>query len=432
MNKQKELLIVQKFGGTSVGSLERINEVALRIIDTIEENKKQQINTKIVAVVSAMSGETNKLISFAKHFSDTPTESEMDKLLSSGERVTSSLLAIALNSKNYSAVSMSGRQAGILTDGNHTKARIEDINPEAIFDKLNNENIVIVAGFQGIGEDGQITTLGRGGSDLSAVAIAGALKADLCEIYTDVDGIYTTDPRIEPKAKKLELISYDEMLEMASLGAKVLQSRSVEMAKKLDVNLVTRSSFNKNSGTLITSEEKIEKINQEKGTSTNMEKPLLSGIALDKNQARISLIDVTDRTGIASDIFSALAKENINVDMIVQTIGARTSSQDEKTNVAFTVTRDEVAKTKTVLETFKANNSFADMQIEDNIVKVSVVGVGMKSHTGVAAKAFETLANENINIMMISTSEIKISMIIDEKYSELAVRSLHSAYELDK
>ena len=425
----EEKLIVQKFGGTSVGTLERIEKVAHRVIATIEENKKNNIKTKIVIVVSAMSGETNKLIEYARHFSKSPKEAEVDKLLSSGERVTSSLLSIALESMNYSAVSMSGRQAKILTDNNHTKARIEHIDPNAILEKLDEGNIVVVAGFQGINESGNTTTLGRGGSDLSAVAIAGALKADLCEIYTDVDGIYTTDPRIEPKAQKLEMISYDEMLEMASLGAKVLQSRSVEMAKKLDVNLVTRSSFNNNSGTLITSEENIEKINKKQGKE-NMEQPLISGVALDKNQARVSLINVSDKIGIASEIFSTLAKENINIDMIVQTIGARASSENT-TNVAFTITRDEISKTEKILSKFIENKQIGNFEMEDNIAKVSIVGVGMKSHTGVASKAFQTLATENINIMMISTSEIKISMIIDEKYSELAVRSLHSAYKLD-
>jgi aspartate kinase len=409
------MLIVQKFGGTSVGSLERIEKVSERVLKSVAEGHK------VVVVVSAMSGETNKLISYAKHFSDSPTESEMDTLLSSGERVTSALLSIALNAKGQKATSLSGRGAGIVTDSNHTKARIESIDPKPIRSAIEDGNVVVVAGFQGIDEkSGRVTTLGRGGSDLSAVALAGAIEADLCEIYTDVDGIYTTDPRIEPKAKKLEVISYDEMLEMASLGAKVLQSRSVEMAKKLNVNLVTRSSFNENEGTLITNEDKI------------VEKPLVSGIALDKNQARVGLIGVVDRPGIASDIFKALADANINVDMIVQTVGHGNSDSEDLTNVAFTVSRDELESAKNCILKFKANNELQDIEVNDNIVKVSIVGVGMKSHTGVASKAFSTMANERINIMMISTSEIKVSMIIEEKYSELAVRSLHSAYELDK
>jgi aspartate kinase len=408
------MLIVQKFGGTSVGSLERIDKVKDRVIESVKAGHR------VVVVVSAMSGETNKLISYAKHFSNTPKEREMDILLSSGERVTSSLLAIALTSAGFPAVSMSGRGAGIVTDSNHTKARIENIDPAHILNELDSGNVVIVAGFQGVDENGRITTLGRGGSDLSAVALAGALKADLCEIYTDVDGIYTTDPRIEPKAKKLDKISYDEMLEMASLGAKVLQTRSVEMAKKLSVNLVTRSSFNKNEGTLITSEDKI------------VEKPVVSGIALDKNQARVGLLGVIDRVGIASEIFEALGEANVNVDMIVQTVGHKSTNSENVTNVAFTVSRDEVEKAKNAISRFKDESELAEIEVTDDIVKVSIVGVGMKSHTGVAAKAFKSMARENINILMISTSEIKISLVIEEKYSELAVRTLHSTYELEK
>jgi len=408
------MLIVQKFGGTSVGSLERIEKVAKRVLKAVKKGDQ------VVVVVSAMSGETNKLISYAKHFTNTPKESEMDTLLSSGERVTSSLLSIALNSKGQSAVSLSGRGAGIITDGNHTRARIESIDPTPIRTAVENGNVVVIAGFQGISEDGRVTTLGRGGSDLSAVALAGAIKADLCEIYTDVDGIYTTDPRIEPKAKKLDIISYDEMLELASLGAKVLQSRSVEMAKKLNVNLVTRSSFNENEGTLITNEDKI------------MEQPLVSGIALDRSQARVGLIGVIDRPGIASDIFQALSNADINIDMIVQTVGHQGNSSEDLTNVAFTVSREQLSDAKNCIQRFQNGNEIQAIEINDNIVKVSIVGVGMKSHTGVASKAFTTMAKENINIMMISTSEIKVSMMIEEKYSELAVRALHSAYELEK
>ena len=408
------MLIVQKFGGTSVGSLERIEKVAERILKTVSEGNQ------VIAVVSAMSGETNKLISYAQHFSESPIESEMDTLLSSGERVTSSLLSIALNSKGQKAKSLSGRGAGIVTDRNHTRARIESIDSKPILSEIENGNVVVVAGFQGVDDTGRVTTLGRGGSDLSAVALAGAIKADLCEIYTDVDGIYTTDPRIEPKSKKLDFISYDEMLELASLGAKVLQSRSVEMAKKLNVNLVTRSSFNENEGTLITNEDNI------------MEQPLVSGIALDKSQARVGLIGVIDRPGIASDIFKALSDANINIDMIVQTVGHKGSQSEYLTNVAFTVSREQLSEAKNCIQKFQNGNEIQEIEINNDIVKVSIVGVGMKSHTGVASKAFTTMAKENINIMMISTSEIKVSMIIEEKYSELAVRSLHSAYELEK
>ena len=400
------MLIVQKYGGTSVGTLERIDEVAKRVANT----KKNANN--VVVVVSAMSGETNKLIEYAQHFSNTPKQREMDMLLSSGERVTSALLAIALTELGINAVAMSGRQAGILTNKSHTKARIENIDKKYIEKELKKGNIVVVAGFQGITELGEVSTLGRGGSDLSAVAIAGALGADLCEIYTDVDGVYTTDPRVEPKAKKLEKISYDEMLELASLGAKVLQTRSVEMAKKLNVNLVTRSSFNNNEGTLITKEENI------------MEQPLVSGIAVDKNQARITLRSVVDKPGIAADIFRKLSSENVNVDMIIQNVG-----RDGTTNLGFTVPQNEVDMTKNAMSELGASQS---LEYDSEIVKVSVVGVGMKSHSGVACRVFDTLAEEGINIEMISTSEIKISVIISARYAELAVRALHAAYELDK
>ncbi len=403
------MLKVLKFGGTSVGSLERIENVAKRVA------KIKEAGDDVVVVVSAMSGETNKLIEYANHFSQNPKKEEMDMLLSSGERVTSALLSIALNEMGYPAVAMSGRRAGIVTDDAHTKARIEEIDPSNMQKELNEGKIVVVAGFQGVDKEGNVTTLGRGGSDLSAVAIAGALKADLCEIYTDVDGIYTTDPRIEPKAKKLDKISYDEMLELASLGAKVLQNRSVELAKKLNVNLVTRSSFSEDEGTLITKEENI------------MEKPLVSGIALDKNQARISLMGVKDRPGIASEIFNALANANVNVDMIIQN-----KAHSGKTNIDFTVPKTDLNDAKAVVDTFVDNGDIEDDSYNEAICKVSVVGVGMKSHSGVAAKAFSALANENININMISTSEIKISMVVDEKYGELAVRALHEAYELDK
>jgi len=405
------VLIVQKFGGTSVGDLERIEAVSKRVMKSVDSGHK------VVVVVSAMSGETNKLVDYAHYFSDEPAYQEMDLLLSSGERVTSALLSIALQSKGYKAVALTGRGAGIRTNGSHTKARIEKIDPTVMHKHLKNGEIVVVAGFQGVSPSGKVSTLGRGGSDLSAVAIAGALRADLCEIYTDVDGVYTTDPRVEPKAKKLKQISYDEMLELASLGAKVLQSRSVELAKKLNVNLVTRSSFNENEGTLITKEENM------------MEKPLVSGIALAKNQARISLIGVSDRPGIASEIFTALADADINIDMIVQTIGH--NKNDSKTNMAFTVSANELKIAASVVDNFKSNDEIDIIEVDEDISKVSIVGVGMRSHTGVASKAFGALAKENINIMMISTSEIKVSIIISQKYSELAVRTLHDAYNLD-
>ena len=403
------MLIVQKFGGTSVGDLDRIQNVANRIQKSVNEGHK------LVVVVSAMSGETNKLIGYAEHFSSTPSAAEVDMLLSSGERVTASLLSIALNEMGHRAVAMTGRQAGIVTTSKHTKARIENIDPINMQNAIDEGKIVVVAGFQGVNEEGIVTTLGRGGSDLSAVAIAGALKADLCEIYTDVEGIYTTDPRIEPKAKKLEKISYEEMLELASLGAKVLQNRSVEMAKKLNVNLVTRSSFCDAEGTLITKEENI------------MEQPLVSGVALDRNQARVSLIGVSDRIGVAADIFTTLAKDEINIDVILQTV-----AHDGTTNIDFTVPMNEIEAAKNIVKSFIDKGEVKSSDFNDSIAKVSIVGVGMKSHAGVAAKAFCTMAEENINIRMISTSEIKVSMVIEEKYSELAVRSLHNAFELDK
>jgi len=403
------MLIVQKFGGTSVGDLERIQNVANRV------SESRKAGNDVVAVVSAMSGETNKLVGYAEHFSSNPARAEMDMLLSSGERVTASLLAIALTEMGFPATAMSGRKAGILTDESHTKARIEDINPHAMKEAIKDGKIIVVAGFQGVNGNGDVTTLGRGGSDLSAVAIAGAIKADLCEIYTDVSGIYTTDPRIEPKAKKLDQISYDEMLELASLGAKVLQNRSVEMAKKLNVNLVTRTSFSNEEGTLITKEENI------------MEAPLVSGIALDRNQTRISLMGVKDRPGIASDIFNKLAENDINVDMIIQN-----KAHDGNTNIDFTVPMSDLNDAKIVVDGFVKGGEIKADSYNEDICKVSVVGVGMKSHAGVAAKAFSIMADNNININMISTSEIKISMVIDEKYAELAVRGLHDAYGLEK
>ena len=402
------MLKVLKFGGTSVGTLDRIANVA-----QIVKNMRDK-GDDLVVVVSAMSGETNKLIDYAEYYTKTPNASDMDVLLSSGERVTCALLSISLNASGYKTVAMTGRQAGIFTDDAFTKARISRIDTDRMNKKLKEGNIIIVAGFQGITEEGNVTTLGRGGSDLTAVALAGALKADLCEIFTDVDGIYTTDPRIEPKAKKLDKISYDEMLELASLGAKVLQNRSVEMAKKMNVNLVSKSSFTSEiEGTLITTEENI------------MEKPIVSGIALDRNQARISLYGIEDKPGMAASIFTKLADENINVDMIVQTIG-----QDGRTNLDFTVPKTELEKAKNVTNQFAAQ--IAKIDFDDSISKVSVVGVGMKSHSGVAGKAFASMAKENINILMISTSEIKVSMVVQEKYSELAVRTLHAAYGLDK
>jgi aspartate kinase len=401
------MLIVHKYGGTSVGDLERIENVANRVARVREEGHD------LVIVVSAMSGETNKLIEYAHHFAKAPSKREMDILLSSGERVTASLLAIALQEKGHPAVAMTGRQAGIRTDDTHMFARIEEINTEAMHAHLDQGRIVVLAGFQGIDRQGNVTTLGRGGSDLSAVAVAGALGADACEIYSDVDGIYTTDPRIEPRAKKLDRISYDEMLELASLGAKVLQSRSVELAKKMGVTIIAKSSFSDGVGTIITEE------------VAGMEAVLVSGIALDKNQARVSLRDVSDRPGVAAEIFNKLAKEQINVDMIIQN-----ASTDGTTNLGFTVPQSELEQAKRAIATF--GDEIGGMDFDEQVAKVSVVGVGMKSHSGVAAAAFSAMATNNINIEMISTSEIKVSMVIDEKFGELAVRVLHETYALDQ
>ena len=389
--------------------MDRIQNVANKVAKTVDAGND------VVVIVSAMSGETNKLLEFANHFSKNPPQREVDLLVSSGERVTSALLSIALQEMGYKAIAMTGRQAGIKTDSHHTKARIASIDPKPMNEQIKQGKIVVVAGFQGINENGDVTTLGRGGSDLTAVAIAGALKADVCEIYTDVDGIYTTDPRIEPKAKRLKTISYDEMLELASLGAKVMQSRSVELAKKLNVDILVKSSFKEedNEGTLITKESK------------EMEKVLVSGIALDKNQARVSIFGLEDKPGINAELFNKLADKQINVDMIVQNVG-----HDGKANVTFTVPQTELELTKEVMKDFETRTD--EISYDESIAKVSVVGVGMKSHSGVAAKAFDTMATENINIQMISTSEIKISMVIDEKYGELAVRALHSAYKLDQ
>lgn len=400
------MLVVQKYGGTSVGDLGRIDNVANRVI------KSRKTYKDMVVIVSAMSGRTNQLIDNANFYSTCPSKKELDMLLSVGERETAALLAIALISKGYNAVSLSGREAGLLTTNDYTNAKIISIDTNRVKKELEQGKIVVIAGFQGYCESGDTTTLGRGGSDLSAVAFAGALNADLCEIYTDVDGVYTTDPRIEPKAKKLDKISYEEMLELASLGAKVLQNRSVELAKKLNVKLVTRSSFNENSGTIITSEEK-------------MEQALVSGIALDKNQARITLRNVEDKPGIAASIFTTLAKKEINVDMIIQNAG-----YDGTTNIGFTVPQNELNNAQSAMRELLGNNAI--ITTDSEIVKVSVVGVGMKTHSGVASSAFEALAKEGINIEMISTSEIKISMVVSSKYAELAVRTLHKVYKLEE
>ncbi len=404
-------LIVQKYGGTSVGSVERIEIVAQHIKETKEKGNK------VVAIVSAMAGETDKLINLAKELSKNPSEREMDLLLSSGERISSALVAIRLNELGVKAVAMTGRQCGIVTDDIHTKARIKTIDAKGIMEYVDDDYIVIVAGFQGIGEmSGDVTTLGRGGSDTTAVAIAAALKADVCEIYTDVDGIYTADPRIVKNARKLDRISYSEMMELASLGAKVLQIRSVEFGMKYNVPIMVLSSFTFNKGTLVTKEDE------------NMEKILVSGVAQDKNQARLKINNVKDEPGIAAMIFNTIAENNINVDVIVQNV----SDDGRFTDISFTTPKDDADKAFDLLKQLASKIGAGDVSINRDVAKVSIVGVGMRSHPGVAAKMFDALAKEGINIRAISTSEIKVSCIIDEKYTELAVRTLHEAFELDK
>jgi aspartate kinase len=400
-------LIVQKYGGTSVGSIERIMNVAQRVAKTRKEGND------IVVVVSAMKGETDRLIQLANQVCDAPDEREMDMLISTGERVTIALLSMALHELGYPARSFTGRQVGIITDSVHTNARIERITAERLEESLRQGKIPVVAGFQGIDEKSDVTTLGRGGSDTTAVALAAALKADLCDIFTDVDGVYTTDPNIVPNARKLARISYEEMLEMASLGAKVLQTRSVEFAMKYNVPVRVRSSFNDNEGTLVTKEDQ------------EMEQEIVSGVTYDKNQTKLTLIGVPDRPGIASKIFGAVAAENIIVDMIIQNV-----SQGGMTDISFTVPKSDTRKAMGIISKIKDEIGAADFQLTENIAKVSIVGVGMRSHSGVAAKMFSTLAQEGINIMMISTSEIKISCVIDSKYTELAVRTLHEAFGL--
>jgi aspartate kinase len=402
-------LIVQKYGGTSVANVERIKAVAERVAKTIKEGNK------VIVVVSAMSGETDKLIGLAQQISASPSEREMDMLLSSGERVTSALTAMAIEALGHKARAFTGRQAGIITDTVHTKARIEKISGERIKNAIEEGYAVVIAGFQGVTEgELDVTTLGRGGSDLSAVAIAAAVKADLCEIYTDVDGVYTTDPNIVPQARKLGKISYEEMLELASLGAKVLQTRSVEFAKKYNVPVVVRSSFNYNPGTLVVEEDK------------GMENVVVSGIAYDKNQAKITLVNVPDRPGIAAKLFDTIAGANIIVDMIVQNI----SSDGKFADISFTVPKTEMKKSLEVSEKIAKELGTERVDKRDDISKVSIIGVGMRSHSGVAAKMFQVLAAHNINIMMISTSEIKVSCVIDLKFTELAVRVLHEAFDL--
>jgi len=403
-------LIVQKYGGTSVGSIERIRNVAERVA------KFKMLGHQVVVVLSAMSGETNRLIALAKEIQKEPDPREMDVLVSTGEQVTIALLAMALKDLGLRAKSYTGSQVRIVTDDAHTKARILSIDEENLRGDLDSGHVVVVAGFQGVDENGNITTLGRGGSDTTGVALAAALKADECQIYTDVNGVYTTDPRIVPEARKLNAITFEEMLELASLGSKVLQIRSVEFAGKYKVKLRVLSSFeDEGEGTLITFEE------------DSMEQPIISGIAFNRDEAKCTILGVPDKPGIAANILGPIADANIEVDMIVQNVGANNT-----TDFTFTVNRGDLKKAMGVLETVKGEIGAKEVTGDDKIAKVSIVGVGMRTHAGVASKMFRSLAAENINLQMISTSEIKISVVVEDKYMELAVRALHQAFELDK
>ena len=401
-------LIVQKYGGTSVGSIEKIGKVA----DKVSALAKS--GDKVVVAVSAMSGETNRLLTLASEMSEKPHSRELDVIISTGEQVTIALLTMALLDRGCDARSYTGAQIKMLTDSTHGKARIREVQCETMSDDLEAGRVVVVAGFQGVDEHGRITTLGRGGSDTTAVAIAAALKADECQIYTDVDGVYTTDPRVEPKARKLDHITFEEMLEMASLGSKVLQIRSVEFAGKYNVPLRVLSSFEEGSGTLIALE------------NDDVEQALISGIAFNRDEAQLTMTGVPDQPGVASKILGPITDANIEIDMIVQNVGA-----DDCTDFTFTVHRNDYAVAHDLLKKTAAELGAKTAIGDDKIVKISLVGVGMRSHAGIANTMFQTLADENINIRMISTSEIKISVVVDEKYLELGVRSLHEAFGLD-
>ena len=404
-------IIVEKFGGTSVGSVERIKAVAAGLAE------RQAKGEKLVVVVSAMSGQTNNLIKLAHELNETPSPREMDVLMSTGEQVTIALLSMALQDLGLKAKSYTGAQIRMLTDSSHMKARIENIDVEKINIDLEEGNIIVAAGFQGVDSTGNITTLGRGGSDTSAVAIAAALKADECRIYTDVDGIYTTDPRVVPQARRLKQITFEEMLELASLGAKVLQTRSVEFAGKYKVPLRVLSSFEPDEGTLITYDSE----------GSQMEAPLISGVAFNRDEVMFTVRGIPDQPGVANKVLGPVSAENINVDLIVQNI----SPDDGKSNFTFTANRTELSKCKTILDGIVEKLGADELVISSDIAKISVVGVGMVSHAGVAAQMFAALGEESVNIELISTSEIKISVIVKEKYTELAVKTLHETFGLD-
>jgi aspartate kinase len=400
-------LIVQKYGGTSVGNPDRILNVARRVIAT------QEAGHGVVVVVSAMSGVTDGLIKLARQISENPDEREMDVLLSTGEQTTSALTAMAIRGLGRKAVSLTGSQAGIITDGVHTKAKIANITPKQIHRHLKEDHIVIIAGFQGETTDGRITTLGRGGSDLTAIAIASAIKADICQIFTDVDGVYTCDPRIVPSARKLDEISYEEMLEMASSGSKVMQSRSVEFAKKFGVVFEVRSSFNNNPGTIVKEETK------------DMEHVVVRGVSVERNQAKVTIRQVPDRPGTAARIFSALAAANLSVDMIVQS-----DSVGDTNDISFTLNKEDLPKATRALESAIKDIAAKELETQEGIAKLSIVGIGMRSHSGVAARLFEALSAGNINIQMISTSEIKTAVIIEESKINEAAALAHEAFGL--
>lgn len=402
-------LVVQKFGGTSVGSIERIRNVARRAIAT------QKAGHRVVLIVSAMSGETNRLLGLAHEVTKVPDAREMDAIAATGEQVSAALTAMAIQHEGGQARSLLGHQVKILTDDAHTKARIKTIEGSKIFETLERGEIAVVAGFQGTDDAGNITTLGRGGSDTSAVAVAAAIGADECEIYTDVDGVYTTDPNVCPSARKIDVISYEEMLELASLGAKVLQIRSVEIAMKYGVRVHVRSSFNDTPGTIVTKED------------AALEGVVVSGVAYDKGEARVHVVGIADKPGVAAELFERVAEKNISVDMIVQNV---TSEADPRASITFTLAKTDLARAKPWIEKIAKDLGAREVRYDEDVVKVSIVGLGMRSHAGIAAKMFRIMANEGINIQAISTSEIKVSCLVASKYTELAVRALHDGFGL--
>lgn len=402
-------LVVQKFGGTSVANIEKIKNVAMKAI------REKDAGHDVIVVLSAMAGETNRLIDLAHSAAESPDEREYDSLISTGEQVTITLLSIVLNAMGYRSRSFLGFQVKIKTDNAYKKARISMIDTDIIRKEIKKGTIVVVAGFQGVDEDNNITTLGRGGSDTSAVALAAALAAERCDIYTDVDGVYTTDPNVCSKARRLEKISYDEMLEMAMTGAKVLQPRSVEMAKKYNVPVYVKSTFSDEGGTLVTKEDR------------EMEREVLSGITYDRDQAKITVVHIPDKPGIAANLFTPLSERNISVDMIIQN-----ASSQGYTDLTFTVSKKDMKEAQKIVEATAKEIGAKKVEVDDDVAKISIIGVGMVSHSGVAAKMFKTMADESINIMMISTSEIKISCVIQRKYTELAVTVLHDAFHLEK